>query len=169
MKSMPSREKKRHVHRRSKRCPSRNELSPMPVSDKNRCACDTHLNRRINRSRCRVDSFQTSIRMSGRIALQLVSHKPAESTTPPFHQITEDPYRSIGITPVFDKYVDHVTGLADGAIEIILLSTNSHEHLVHMSGVPIPTIPTTQSSCLSRIEFRAPAPDHLHCPLTSSK
>lgn len=81
----------------------------------------------MSRSRCRVDSCETSTR----------------------------------IAVLLDENVDDIAILVDGAIEILLFPTNANEHLVHMPGIPIPIIPATQSSCISRPEFRAPSPNGL--------
>jgi len=83
--------------------------------------------------------------MSGWIAFQLVGHKPTWATTLPSHKPTEEPYRGVGIAPVLDEYVNDITVLVYGAVEIMLFATNANEHLVHMPGIPTLTISPTQS------------------------
>ena len=97
----------------------------------------------------------------GRIAFQFVGHQLTGTTTLPSHKLIEESYRGFGITPRLDEYVDNIPVLVNGAIEIMLVPTNAHEDLVHMPGIPIPTIPPTQSGCISRTEFRTPPPDRL--------
>ena len=97
----------------------------------------------------------------GWIAFQFVGHQPTGTTTLPSHKLIEESYCGFGIAPLLDEYVDDVAVLVNGAIEMMLFSTNANEHLVHMPGIPIPTIPPTQSGCISRTEFRTPPPDRL--------
>jgi hypothetical protein len=68
---------------------------------------------------------------------------PTWATILPFHKLTEEPYRCVGIAPVLDEYVDDIAVLVDGAIEIMLFATNADKHLVNMPGIAMPTISPT--------------------------
>ncbi len=69
-------------------------------------------------------------RRAARIAFQFVGHQPTGTTTLPLDESTEKPYRRFSITPRLDEYVDDVTVLVDGPIEIVLFPANTNEHLV---------------------------------------
>ena len=99
--------------------------------------------------------------MRGRVAFQFVGHQPTGTTTLPFHQLIEEPYRSLGITPLLDECVDDVAVLVYGAIEIVLLLANANEHLVYMPGISVATIPPTQAPCVCGPEFLTTPPDRL--------
>ena len=65
------------------------------------------------------------------------------------------------VSSVLDKYVDDITVLVYGAIEIMLFAANANEHLVHMPGISVPTVFPMQSSCISRTEFSTPSTGRL--------
>ena len=79
-------------------------------------------------------------------------------TTLPSNKLIEESYSGMGVAPLLEAYVDDITLPADGAIEIMQLSTNANEHLVHIPGIAIPTIAPTQSVRVARPAFLAPPP-----------
>ena len=91
------------------------------------------------------------------IASQLVCHQPPGTTTLPFQELTEESYRGISTPPLLDEYVDDVAVLVDRTIEIMLLPPNTNEQLVHMPGITVLTMPSTQASRISRAKFRTPS------------
>lgn len=97
--------------------------------------------------------------MRGWIAFQFVSHKSTWANTLPFHKLTEEPHRSLGITTLLNEYVDNIAVLINGAIEIVLFPANADEHLVYIPSITMLAIPPTQASCVSGSEFQAPPSD----------